>query len=147
MSLTVLKIIPLVPDYVPSDIQQEKAKMFLSGVFDLLHTELITTEEIEFVDQGENFESVSCNLCGQDISGEDWQDKMDLAYQSLFKNLNIMTSCQHETSLNDLNYKWPAGFAKFVISISDAQNVPSENELMQLHEILGMRMRVIWARY
>ncbi|SRR5260221_1746170 len=147
MSSTILKIIPSIPDYVPSEFQQERVKLFLSEIYSSHYTEFKVTDSVEFVDQGENFESVSCNLCGQDISTEEWQDQMDKAYKNNFQDLNFQTSCQHRTSLNDLNYKWPAGFAKFMIGISDAQREPGENILGQLRDILGAEIRIIWAHY
>jgi hypothetical protein len=67
MSSTVLKIIPTNPSYVPDKIQQDKAKIFLTKLFKNEQIEFITTDTIEFVDQGENLDSVSCNLCNQNI--------------------------------------------------------------------------------
>lgn len=67
MVSTVLKIIPTVPGYVPSSIQHDKAKAFLQEIYKDNHIEFISVDTIEFVDQGENFESVSCNMCGSNV--------------------------------------------------------------------------------
>ena len=148
MSPTVLKIIPTNPSYVPNKIQQDKAKISLTKLYSNKPIDFITTDSIEFVDQGENFESVSCNLCGQNIKMEDWQDAMDKAYEKQFTDLVFMTSCCHsQTSLNDLNYHSASGFAKFVMAISDAQNDLSKKDFLELQEVSGTTLRNIWAHY
>jgi len=148
MSSTVLKIIPTNPSYVPDKIQQDKAKIFLIKLYKKEQIEFTTTDTIEFVDQGENFDSVSCNLCGQNIEIEDWQNAMDKAYDKQFTDLEFITPCCHsKTSLNDLTYHSTAGFAKFVMTISDAQSELSEKDFKELQEILGTTLRTIWAHY
>ena len=148
MSTTVLKIIPTNPSFVPDEIQKDKSKDFLTNLYKKEQIELITTDTIEFIDQGENFDSVSCNLCGQNIEIKDWQYAMDKAYEKQFTNLEFITPCCHKkTSLNDLAYYSTAGFAKFVITVSDAQNKIEEKDLNQLQQILGTRVRIIWAHY
>ena len=148
MSSTVLKIIPTNPYYVPDKIQQDKAKMFLIKLYKKEQIEFITTDTIEFVDQGENFDSVSCNLCGQNIEIEDWQNAMDKAYDKQFTDLEFITPCCHsKTSLNDLTYHSTAGFAKFIITISDAQTEIEEQDLNEVRQILGTPLRIVWAHY
>ena len=148
MSSTFLKIIPTNSSYVPNKIQQDKAKTFLTKLYKNQQIEFATTDTIEFVDQGENFDSVSCNLCGQNIEIEDWQSTMDKAYEKQFTDLEFMTPCCHKkTSLNDLAYHSSAGFARFVMTISDAQNELPEKDFRGLQEILGTTLRNIWAHY
>lgn len=72
---------------------------------------------------------------------------MNEAYQNQFTDLTFQTPCNHQPSLNDLHYKWPAGFAKFIISLSDAQREPDKNDLEQLQNILGTKLRMVWAHY
>lgn len=148
MSSTVLKIIPTNPSYVPNKLQQDNAKDFLTKLYKKEQIEFIITDTIEFVDQGENFESVSCNLCGQNIEIEDWQNAMDKAYEQQFTDLEFITPCCHKkTSLNNLTYQSAAGFAKFVMTISDVQKEIEEKKLKELQQILGMTLRIIWAHY
>jgi hypothetical protein len=148
MSSTVLKIISTNPTYVPDKIQQDRAKIFLTKLYKNEQIEFITTDSIEFVDQGENFDSVSCNLCGQNVEIEDWQNAMDKAYEKQFTDLEFITPCCHrKTSLNDLTYHSAAGFAKFIMTISDAQNEVKERDLNELQQILGTPLRIIWAHY
>ena len=148
MSSTILKIIPTIPSFVPDNIKKDNARSFLNKLYTNEQVEFITTDTIEFVDQGENFETVSCNLCGHNIEIEDWQNLMDSKYKNQFANLTFITACCNKTtSLNNLNYKWPAGFAKFVVSISDAQSELTERDLIELQDILGTTARIIWAHY
>lgn len=145
---TVLKIISTNPSYVPNKIQVNNAKYFLAKIYIKHQIEFITTDTIEFIDQGQNFDSVSCNLCRRNMEIEFWQNAMDEAYQKRFTDLTIVTPCCHKkTSLNDLNYHSAAGFAKFTMSISDAENELSEKDFKELQDILGVPLRNIWAHY
>lgn len=153
MSTTFLKIIPTSPSYVPDQAQQDLAKAYLDSIFKDHEIEFATTDSIEFIDQGENFESVSCNVCNRPISMEVWQEQMDMAYKTQFSNLDFVTPCQHQTTLNDIHYNSPAGFSKFVIRISepdteiDPENEVYKKNLKQLEFILGTPLKMIWARY
>jgi hypothetical protein len=110
--------------------------------------EFITTDTIEFVYQGENFESVSCNLCGQDIEIEYWQNEMNNAHEKQFTDLEFITQCWAKTkSLNDLSYTSPAGFSKFIVSIRDAQREIDEKDLNDLQRILSTTLRIVWVHY
>jgi hypothetical protein len=148
MSSTFLKFIPASPDFIPAKLNQDKAKEFLHNIFSNCKIDFTKTDNIEFVDQGANFESVSCNYCGHDIDIVVWQRAMDKAHQNHFKNLSFMTPCCHKTTtLNHPQYHWPVGFAKFEISISDPTSDIKDIELKQLEKILGTKIRKIWAHY
>ena len=148
MSSTILKIIPTNPSYVPDKVNQNKARIYLDKFYQDNEIDFATTETIEFVDQGENFECVSCNFCGHNIGIEYWQSTMDKAYEKQFTDLEFTTlCCNKKTSLNDLIYHLSAGFAKFVMTISDPQNELSEKDFKGLKEILGTTLRNIWAHY
>lgn len=108
----------------------------------------MTSDTLEFVDQGENFESVSCNLCGQILDIEFWQTSMDKAYEKQFEDLALTTPCcDRPTSLNALSYQWPAGFAKFVIAIAEAEKEVGPEDLEKLQLVLGTKLKTIWAHY
>jgi hypothetical protein len=148
MSSTILKVIPTDPSYAPNKLEQDNATKFLSKLYDKKQIEFKATDTIEFIDQGENFDSVSCNLCRQDIKIEDWQNAMEKAHDKQFMNLTFVTPCcNKKTSLNDLTYHSAAGFAKFVISISEGQNELSDKDFKELQNILGTALRNIWAHY
>lgn len=148
MSANILKIISTNPSFVPDNNNQQNAGKYLSGLYTQDEIEFKITDVIEFIDQGSNFKSVSCNLCGTVIETIAWQNAMDSAFLKKFTDL-LFTSpcCNKTTSLNDLNYISPAGFAKFVINISDAQNEFDLNNLKKLQEFLGTPLRIIYAHY
>ena len=78
---------------------------------------------------------------------EDWQAEMDRAYQSNFEDLSFHTPCNHSSSLNDLSYVAPAGFASFVIVIDEAESEPSHDDLNRLKNLMKTTLKMIWARY
>lgn len=148
MSETILKIISNNPSYTPDKIKQDEAKAFLNKIYLNKKKAFITTEDIEFVDQGGNFDSITCNLCGRNIDIDYWQDAVDKASKKEFKDLSFTTPCCHKkTSLNDLRYKSPAGFAKFVITITDPGKEISKEDLNNLEKIMGTSLRLVWAHY
>ena len=148
MSLTILKLIPANPSYVPDKSVHDKAKAFLAKLYKAEQIEFLTHDTIEFVDQGENFDGVACNLCGQNIEIEYWQNEMSNSYEKQFADLKfIAPCCRKVTSLNDLTYNSAAGFAKFIVSISDPQNEIGEKDLDELQKLLETSLRKIWAHY
>jgi len=148
MSDNFLKLIATNPNFIPTDFAQRNAETFLTSRYPNNRIEIITTESVKFVDQGSNFESVACNLCGKTLEIETWQNAMDYAYQNRFEDLHFVTPCCNKTnSLNDLHYTMPAGFARHVMIISNPQNELSKQEISKLEEIVETSLRSIWAHY
>jgi hypothetical protein len=148
MPSTFLKIIPTNPSYVPDEMAQEEGRVILSKLYKPSEIEFHNTSEIEFIDQGSNFENVSCNLCQQEIDMEYWQSTMDKSFETQFSNLIFVTPCcSCNTSLNDLNYTSPAGFAKYVICIGNPERELEGMILQHLQTILGTPLRFVWAHY
>ena len=145
-----LKIIPTEPNYEPSTEQQKEAIEYLATEFSKNEIGSVLTKNVEFIDSGENFESVTCNLCGQNIEIENWQETMDKAYQTSFADLTFLTPCCHKkTSLNYLDYEMSSGFSKYVIEISapDINENQKADLTKNLNEILKHEMKLIWAHY
>ena len=107
-----------------------------------------TTEEVRFIDQGSNFEGVYCPACSADLD-QWWKEAMDRAWQTRFANLAaVVPCCGSATSLNDLRYVWPAGFARFVLEAKNPGITDlAHHDLAQLETTLGCRLRRIWAHY
>jgi hypothetical protein len=148
MSDTFLKLIPTNPEFIPAKTKQEQAKVLLSRLFKNRSIVLESTPEIQFVDQGANFEDVFCNYCGKEIKGEIWQDAMNEAYKNKFHNLSFITPCCHKkTNLNDLQYHRAAGFAKFQIVIMNPDSDMKDTNLTELEKILGTSIRKVWTHY
>ena len=148
MSSNTLKIISTDPSFLPRKENGENAKILMTKFYPDKQIEFVTSDTIEFIDQGENFESVSCNLCGHNIEIEYWQKLMETAHEIFFNELSFTTSCCHKiNSLNDLNYKSPAGFGKFIINISDAEDKMTLADFKKLQDILGTTLRLVLAHY
>jgi hypothetical protein len=71
MSLTVLRIIPTIPAMCLDIIDQAIAKSFLAKLHKDVQIEYIITDTLKLAEHGGNFESVSCNLCGDNMMIED----------------------------------------------------------------------------
>ncbi|MFL5731807.1 MAG: hypothetical protein ACJ78Q_01290 [Chloroflexia bacterium] len=161
-----IRLIPTSPEYVPDTLSQEQAASYLRGL--LLpnpdpSSEITArvTEYVEYVDQGGNFERVVCPFCRSDLASESsewWDEMMDKAYEGRFADLRIVTPCCHtQSSLNDLKYEWPVGFARFVLEAYEPFSIDSEGvyqmlelspaDLEYLQETLGCGLRIIWAHY
>jgi hypothetical protein len=73
---------------------------------------------------------------------------MDSAYKDDFKDLTVtVPCCGAKTSLNELMYVWPAGFALFSIEVYNPGKEISDEELDCLERILGTTVKMIWAHY
>jgi hypothetical protein len=148
MSDNLLKLIPTQPEYVPDRDAQFAAQELLGRIVENGRKVLAyTTEQVEFVDAGANFEGLSCPVCGQSISGEWWSAAISKANESAFTNLNVVTPCcETSTSLNDLNYNWAQGFARFVLQVRNPGVASLDKSVLsELETILGCKLRVVWA--
>lgn len=149
MSDNFLKLIPISPQYVPSTAAICKAYELLSEYLpEADEISYNVTEGVRFIDQGQNWQRVSCPACGNELDAEWWQQAMDAAYQTGFSNLSInLPCCGVTSSLNDLRYEWPAGFARFVLEARNPDADLDGSKLKTLEQILGCKLRKIWARY
>ena len=149
MSDNILKIIPSSPEYVPNEDVVRRAKNYLSAIFpDVEKICINLSDDVRFIDQGTNWERVICPGCGIELDPAWWQEAMDSAYQNRFVNLSIqMPCCGTESSLNDLQYECPAGFARFSFEIYNAIKDINLGELRSLEQIVGNKLKIIWAHY
>jgi hypothetical protein len=113
------QLIPTIPAYVPDDGARESAReRFASFVGNAAGVTMEVWEHVEFVDCMGNFESVSCPVCGTLLDDDWWIRAMDAAYgEQGFADLRVtVPCCGAATSLNDLHYRFPQGFARFILS-------------------------------
>lgn len=150
MSDSILRIIPQNPEYLPSGDAQKSALMILRDSFrEADEFSAHNHEEVVFVDAGENFDAIFCPSCKKAIDHDWWLDAMDDAASSHFTNLAVSPPCcDGSTTLNDLLYDMPQGFARFTFEVRNP-NVASVPDalLEQLRVLLGCELRIIWARY
>lgn len=110
----------------------------------------IVHDDIAFIDQGENFEEVRCPSCKKSLDMDWWQEAMGAAGEKGFADLTVrVPCCRSRTSLNELDYRWPAGFARFVLEASEPElpDVLDKRAVTQLEAVLGQPVRQISARY
>ena len=74
---------------------------------------------------------------------------MDKAYEKTrFADLTItLPCCGNVSSLNDVLYEWPTGFARFQLKARNPGKGVEEATVHDLEEILGCPLRKIWARF
>jgi len=149
MPVNVLKLIPTLPQYVPNASTRQQARNLLASyVPEAISVKETITNDVRFIDQGSNFERVKCPIDGTELDLGWWQQAMDAAYQTRFTNLAvILPCCGTVSSLNDLHYESPAGFARFVLEVDGPNTDLSDKQIHLLEEILECELRKIWAHY
>lgn len=150
MSDNFLRIIPTAPDWTPDRQSAAAAEGVLRELCpDAWEMETKWYEGVRFIDQGENFECVRCPGCRTVLDIEWWKGEMDRTYRTRFTDLSTRTPCcRTATSLNDLLYDWPAGFAAFVINIHEAGRAwLNPEEVAHVSQALGHPIRQILCRY
>ncbi len=139
-----LRIIPSDTFYEPSPEIQDACLGLLIERFRKNDIASTLYKEISFIDPGQNFEAVVCDRCGQEMDMEAWQARMGVAYETRFTDLSIVTPCCNQpSSLNDLKYQGPAGFARYVLSVIDPPAEVDAEVLSELERVLGTKVKTI----
>ena len=150
MSDNFLLLIPSAPDFVPSETAQAAAlkrlKSFLPKADEVTCD---SSDEVQFIDAGVNFERISCPACRRPLAMRWWQDAMDAAGEKAFRDLGItLPCCGKPSTLNDLVYFWAQGFARFSLeALNPGQRDLRADQIRELETILGCSLRVILAHY
>lgn len=143
MSDNWLRVLPDNPKFLPpNDASVERAqKVLRAAVSGCDELTVDTTDAPTFFDPGANWSGVVCPACGSDLE-EDWGQAMERAHQT--GDLSLTTSCcETRTSLNDLRYGWPCGFARFAISALNPQRDVSRDAQREIEEALGTSIRIV----
>jgi hypothetical protein len=148
MSDTVFKLIPENPRYVPDQESRIKAKEYLATLFPEAEDVVDKVrDKIDFIDAGTNLETITCPNCLSRINMDWWQLAMKQAAKNQFANLTINTPCCGDTlSLNDLQYHWTAGFARYSLEVRNPGK-DVDDRVNILEDTLGTMLRKIWAHY
>lgn len=150
MSENMLIFIPADSQYIPDSAAILAAQALLKTLLPFAsEITFYVAEEVEFVSCGGNMERVLCPVCRTVLDERWWTNAMDSAYgQSKFTNLAVELPCCHaSSSLNDLCYEWPMGFARFQLIVRDAEGDVAETALQALKELLGCALKKIWAHF
>lgn len=150
MSTNLLRIIPTDPAWTPAERAAGEALAVLRDMApEASGTTAVRHGDVTFVDQGGNFETLRCPVCAAELEMDWWHAAMEAASKGRFADLSVAAPCcAARTSLDELDYDWPAGFARFVLEATDpCRGDPTEEELARITAALGHPVRIIWARH
>lgn len=161
MSDDYLKIIPMDLHHVPPVECHARAVAYLEHLFpEGEECAVDIYDTVRFIDQGENMEAVICptcrarleldHLCDDDSTLQWWHDVGDQMEQHPVESIvTTMPCCRASVRLVDMAFDWPAGFARFEVSIRNpnASENLSDPQLVELSGILGCTLRQVRAHY
>jgi len=146
MSDAYLRYVPVDPEFVPQQQAIRAASSLLCSFVKGGSVECRISQEVEFVDAGENWEGVYCPSCGADAEGW-WPSAMNTATESHFSVLDVHARCcGTKVGLNELRYIWPGAFGKCVLEVANSGiSGLQAGELAQVEDALRCRLREIQA--
>src|SRR5947209_7919128 len=105
-----LRLIPTDPVWVPDDVALRRAVRVLRDLApDARSVRGQVHDEVLFVDAGSNAERIGCPACGSGLPGAWWSERLDRAAAGGYARLAVTTPCcGTDTTLNELDYIWPA---------------------------------------
>ena len=150
MSDNWLRVIATDPTFLPSASRERAALAALSHLApDAQELSVVFSDEVAFIDAGGNFDSVGCPGCGARLDTEWWSSQMSHAAASRFDQLDcVVPCCLAAVSLNDLDYDWPQGFARWrAEAMNPSRGHLEDFEVASLEAALGVPVRIIWTHY
>ena len=152
MSDNWLRVIPTDPTFVPGSQVVRRGVDLLARLAPASASGEAAREvdfgKTDFVDAGTNFQSVTCPWCDNAIDLDLWHDWMRTAAAKEFKQLHVRTRCcDVTTSLNELRYDWPQGFARWCLEVMNPTAPLSDAQLEDVAEAVGHQIRAIYAHY
>ena len=142
MSTSLLRLIPDSKIFIPDRTSQQEALKFLEENY-ACDIECEEYDKVEFIDQGENLETIICPNCKaenvMDFFAEndpfvEWW--YEISEENQFPGNPIKMPCCGETiEPTNLSFKWPAGFARFELCLNepDQKNL-QDGKLPQDHQ-------------
>jgi hypothetical protein len=154
MSDTILSVIPTDPRWQPEPARAEHARALVAGLlsmerrgFDKL--KVTWHEQVAVVDCGENIQRIICPHCAAEIATQWWHDLLEEHAVGGFgfdDQTATLPCCGRSTSLTDLDYDRPCGFARFEIEIWNPDRDPfTADELASIAQAIGHPVRQITA--
>ena len=143
MSENWLQLIPTDPAWIPGPEHEQAAVALLNELAPASdEIQALTYDEVVFVDAGANFESVSCPACNAELEMGWWSAAMG------GEPAVVTPCCGALTTLNDLRYHWPQGFAQWVLRARSPGRMDlTAEELQALEAVVGHPLREIWSHY
>ena len=140
MSDTIYKIFPRFYSY--SLIYSDEKIIGAVNILNSYSQEKITFtnyNSVRFIDCGEGLKHIFCPWCGREFHMEQWQGMMNEAYKNnAFEYLGLrLPCCKSSSSLDELIYVKPCGFATFVIEVFNPIIIPCVVELDEMGKCFG----------
>lgn len=149
MSENFLRLLPTDPTFVPSAAAASAALRALRLIAPRSHEiDVVEEPEVVFLDAGGNFSAVRCPACQAELVIIPWwQDEMSRAYETKFEDLSVVPPCcGSPTTLNDLDYDWPQGFARWWLEARNPDRGKLQpHELGELAAAVGHPLREVWT--
>jgi hypothetical protein len=153
-----MKVFPAEPTHVPPSHLHQQAVEYLERLYPRGdEVEVRVYDVVTFIDQGSNLEAIICPSCGTRMTIEDgpgrswWDDRSDRLNEGSAEAISMsgIPCCGATVKAVDLLFDWPAGFARFELSVLNP-NVSgdlSAAHLADLESILKCKLRHVWAHY
>lgn len=100
MSDSILKLIPSIPSFIPNSTAQIALMEYLNSIFSNTKIKISITNNIEFIDCGENFQEVVCPYCKQPLNMEWWGETMSILYE----NISLKHSLNYPVAAKQLKF-------------------------------------------
>lgn len=144
MSDYIVKIVPKDPKYCVSEHRINDILLYLKNTVVAEHIEGNLYETPQFIDCGSNLEKIYCPVCSKVIGVDWWAEKMDIASENNFEDLEVkLPCCGNKSSLNDLQYHFSCGFACIVFELFNPTTELTSDCIVSLEKLLGTYIRVI----
>ncbi len=144
MSDYIIKIIPTTPDKHINTNIIHTVENYLQSRIKADEIQSIISPIPMFIDCGSNLEKILCPFCQTSLDFDWWGEAMDNASAKRFQDLTvILPCCNRESSLNDLHYHFPCGFANTVFQMLNPLRMPDVEEVFHIQKLLGEKIRVI----
>jgi hypothetical protein len=139
-------VIPVDPLAKPPQERIDAAFSLLQELRPDGEPELHVGDVPEFFYAGENAGSIFCPFCETVLEYDWWSNALNRWYESKDRRvLSIETPCCHRpTSLNDLDYDGPEGFACVGMELMNPGYDLEPDERRQVEAALGLPVRIIW---
>ncbi|QDT66564.1 hypothetical protein [Calycomorphotria hydatis] len=148
MSDNYVIIIPADPEFVPTEQAQRAALEYFQEIApsaDEIESE--THQLPQFIDCGGNFEWIRCPNCKTTVCTDWWNERMEADSNDDGFQLETIAipCCGFSGTLNDLDYSFPQGFARFELGAMNP-NLGELNNAVKLRfeSLLGCTIKVIY---
>jgi hypothetical protein len=150
-----IRLIPTQVTWEPTESAAESAMSYVAGLFSGVNgsADEVTTKfyaDVALIDSGVNTSTAKCRSCGNSVDLEWVFEVVDERVADLSHLDVIVPCCEAMTSLNDLEYDWPMGFARFEIAVLNGSREVHElqaHELERVGSLLGHPVRQVLAHY